>query len=143
MPSPVTAPSDYIDAKIHQLGDWRGRTLARLRAVLRAAHPDVVEEVKWRSTPVWSCHGILCTGETYKNTVKLTFAHGAALPDPTRLFNASLDGNLRRAIDFRETDPIPEAALAALVRAAIQHNAARQAQRKPKPTPKRPKTTPK
>lgn len=119
-------PSAFIDDKIASLADWRGELLARLRAVIHAADPDVVEEVKWRGTPVWSHDGILCTGETYKQAVKMTFAHGAALPDPKRLFNASLDGNTRRAIDFHEGDAVDEAALKALIRAAVVLNGTRQ-----------------
>ncbi|MGK6320625.1 DUF1801 domain-containing protein [Sphingomonas sp. DT-204] len=125
------SPSELIDARIAALGDWRGETLARLRAVIRAADPDVVEAVKWRKpsnpmgVPVWEHGGIICTGETYRDKVKLTFARGAALEDPARLFNASLDGGTRRAIDFREGDPIDEAALATLVRGAVALNLSR------------------
>ena len=124
-------PSALIDAKIAALADWRGDTLARIRAMIREADPDVVEEVKWRKpsnpagVPTWSHGGILCTGETYKDKVKLTFAHGAALDDPSRLFNASLDGGTRRAIDLREGDAIDEPAFKALVRAAAALNLAR------------------
>ena len=114
--------SQLIDARIEALGDWRGAMLARLRALIREADPDVVEEWKWRGVPVWSHDGILCTGETYKNVVKMTFAKGAELDDPSRLFNASLEGNTRRAIDFREGNPIDEKALKALVRAAVALN---------------------
>lgn len=114
-----------IDARIAELADWRGRTLAHVRALIHAADPAVVEEWKWRGTPVWSHDGILCTGETYKAVVKLTFAHGAALPDPTGLFNASLDGNTRRAIDIRETDALDEAAFKALIQAAVARNLAK------------------
>ena len=117
-----TSPSLLIDAKIAELGDWRGEMLARLRGLIRQAEPEVVEEWKWRGVPVWSCHGIICTGETYKNAVKMTFAKGAALDDPSRLFNASLDGNLRRAIDFHQGDVIHEQPLIALVRAAVSLN---------------------
>ena len=117
------SPSALIDARIAELGDWRGALLARLRALIRAADPGIVEEWKWR-TPVWSKAGIVCTGETYKQVVKLTFAKGAALPDPARLFNSSLDGNVRRAIDFRQADAVDEPALQALVRAAAALNAA-------------------
>lgn len=120
----ATDPAAFIDAKIASLADWRGDLLARLRAVIHAADPGVVEEVKWRGTPVWSHDGILCTGETYKQAVKMTFAHGAALPDPKRLFNASLDGNVRRAIDFHEGDAVDEAALTALIREAVKRNGA-------------------
>lgn len=118
-------PSDLIDARIRALGDWRGAMLARIRALIRRADPEVVEEWKWRGVPVWSHAGILCTGETYKEVVKMTFAKGAALEDPTGLFNASLDGNTRRAIDWREGDEIDEAALMALIRAAVALNAAK------------------
>ncbi len=110
-----------IDAKIASLTDWRGEMLARLRAVIRAAHPDVIEEWKW-SIPVWSCDGLICTGETYKSVVKTTFAKGASLPDPSGLFNSSLDGKVRRAIDFRAGDEPDEQALTALVRAAVALN---------------------
>ena len=116
--------SDRIDARIAELGDWRGAMLARVRAVVKAADPDVVEEWKWRGVPVWSDHGILCTGETYKAVVKLTFAKGARLPDPARLFNSSLEGNTRRAIDIRETDEIDAAAFKALIQAAVALNRA-------------------
>ena len=116
------AASEFIDAKISELGDWRGETLARVRALIKKADPDVVEEVKWRGVPVWSHDGIICTGETYKSAVKLTFARGAALEDPSGLFNASLDGNVRRAIDFHEGDRIDEKALKALIRAAVALN---------------------
>lgn len=121
--------SQLIDAKIEGLNDWRGDTLARVRALIQQADPDVVEEVKWRKpsnpagVPVWSQGGILCTGETYKNYVKLTFAKGASLPDPAGLFNASLEGNTRRAIDLHEGDAIDEAAFQALIRAAVALNA--------------------
>jgi hypothetical protein len=121
-------PAQLIDARIKELGDWRGETLARVRALIREADAQVVEEVKWRKpsnptgVPVWSHAGILCTGETYKNYVKLTFARGAALPDPKGLFNASLEGNVRRAIDIREGDRIDETALKALIRAAVALN---------------------
>lgn len=114
--------SDLIDGRIQELGDWRGEMLARLRSLIRQADPDIVEEWKWRGVPVWSNAGIICTGETYKATVKLTFARGASLDDPAGLFNASLDGNTRRAIDLHEGDDIDEKALKALVRAAIAHN---------------------
>ncbi|MBB4402161.1 MULTISPECIES: DUF1801 domain-containing protein [Rhizobium/Agrobacterium group] len=117
-----TAPSDFIDRKIAQLGDWRGETLAHIRAVIRKADPEVVEEVKWRGVPVWSHAGILCTGETYKSAVKMTFAKGASLEDPAGLFNSSLEGNTRRAIDFHEGDIVNEEALAALIRAAVALN---------------------
>ena len=118
-------PSELIDARIEELGDWRGETLARVRSLIRQADPEVVEEWKWRGVPVWSHGGIICTGETYKKVVKLTFAKGAALEDPSRLFNSSLEGNTRRAIDLHEGDEIDEAALKALVRAAVALNLAR------------------
>jgi hypothetical protein len=111
-----------IDKRIEELGDWRGATLARVRALIKEVDPEVVEEWKWRGVPVWSQGGIICTGETYKEVVKLTFAKGAALDDPSCLFNSSLEGNTRRAIDFRKDDTIDEAALKALVRAAIVLN---------------------
>jgi hypothetical protein len=116
------SPSELIDARIKELGDWRGKMLGRLRSVVREADPDVVEEWKWRGVPVWSHDGLICTGETYKSVVKMTFAKGAALKDPSRLFNASLEGNTRRAIDFREGDTIDEAALKTLIRAAVTLN---------------------
>jgi len=116
-------PSQRIDARIAELGDWRGATLKRLRALIHEAVPDVVEEWKWRGVPVWSRDGILCTGETYKAVVKMTFARGAALPDPARLFNASLEGRARRAIDVREGEAVDEEALKALIRAAAAVNA--------------------
>jgi hypothetical protein len=114
-----------IDARITELGDWRGKTLSRLRALIKRADPEVVEEWKWRGVPVWSHDGLICTGETYKNVVKMTFPRGAALEDPSGLFNSSLEGNTRRAIDFREGDRIDETALKALVRAAVALNASR------------------
>lgn len=116
------SPSTLIDARIKELGDWRGETLAKVRALIRRAAPEAVEEWKWRGVPVWSQAGIICTGETYKEVVKLTFANGAALEDPSRLFNASLDGKVRRAIDIRRDDRIDAAALKALVRAAVAFN---------------------
>lgn len=119
------AASRMIDDKIEQLGDWRGRMLSRLRTLIRQADPDVVEEVKWRGVPVWSHDGIICTGETYKNIVKMTFARGAALEDPSRLFNSSLEGNTRRAIDFHESAEIDEKALKALIREAVTLNVSR------------------
>ena len=121
------APSELIDARIAELGDWRGETLARIRALIKQADPDVVEEWKWRGVPVWYHDGMICTGETYKNVVKVTFAHGAALNDPSGLFNASLDGNTRRAIDFHEGDTIDDEALMALIRDAVAHNMSRKA----------------
>ena len=117
-------PSQLIDARIAALADWRGAVLAKLRAIVLAADPGIAEAWKWRGVPTWEHHGLLCTGETYKAAVKMTFAHGAALPDPAGLFNASLDGNVRRAIDFGEGDVVDEAALAALVRAAVARNVA-------------------
>ena len=119
------SPAQLIDARIAELGDWRGDTLARARALIKQADPDVVEEWKWRGVPVWEHAGIICTGETYKNAVKLTFAKGAALDDPSGLFNSSLDGNTRRAIDFHEGDKIDAKALKALVRAAVTLNTSR------------------
>ncbi len=121
-PAPTGSASARIDEKILVLGDWRGKTLAKVRAIIRAADPEIVEEWKWMGTPVWSRGGIVCTGETYKSVVKMTFAKGAALKDPSRLFNSSLDGNTRRAIDFREGDEIDEKALKALIRAAAALN---------------------
>jgi hypothetical protein len=114
--------SQQIDARIKELNDWRGETLARVRSLIKEADPEVVEEWKWRGVPVWSHGGILCTGETYKEVVKLTFAKGAALDDPSRLFNSSLEGSTRRAIDIHEGDPLDEPALKALVRAAVNLN---------------------
>jgi hypothetical protein len=116
------SPSRLIDARIAELADWRGETLARLRALIREADPEIVEEWKWRGVPVWAHAGIICTGETYKNVVKATFAKGAALEDPSGLFNSSLEGNVRRAIDFREGEAIDEEALKALIRAAVALN---------------------
>jgi hypothetical protein len=118
-------PARLIDARIKELGDWRGETLARVRALIKQADPDIVEEWKWRGVPVWEHGGIICTGETYKTVVKLTFAKGAALDDPSRLFNSSLEGNVRRAIDIREGEKIKETALKALIRAAIALNKSR------------------
>src|SRR5690348_1321836 len=125
MPQPSKSPSQLIDARIAELNDWRGDMLSRLRALIREAVPDVVEEWKWRGVPVWYRDGMICTGETYKSVVKMTFAKGAALKDPSRLFNSSLEGNTRRAIDFHEGDTINEAALKALIRAAVALNKAR------------------
>ncbi len=121
-PFPAESATDVIDAKINELDDWRGKTLARIRAIIRAADPGIVEEVKWRGTPVWSHGGIVCTGETYKSVVKMTFAKGASLEDPSGLFNSSLDGNVRRAIDIREGEKVDEAALKALIRVAVALN---------------------
>ncbi len=123
-PVPAGSASALIDAKINELGDWRGKTLAKVRAIIHKADPEIVEEWKWRGTPVFSHAGIVCTGETYKNAVKLTFAQGATLPDPSGLFNSSLDGNIRRAIDIHEGDKIDEAALKNLIRDAIALNLA-------------------
>ena len=132
------SPSQLIDARIEELGDWRGETLARLRSLIREADPEVVEEVKWRKpsnsmsgVPVWEHAGIICTGETYKDKVKLTFARGASLEEPSGLFNASLEGNVRRAIDFHEDDKIDEEALKALVRAAVALNISARAAARP------------
>jgi hypothetical protein len=116
------SPSHLIDARIKELGDWRGKLLSRLRTLVKEADPEVVEEWKWRGVPVWSHDGLICTGETYKNVVKMTFAKGAALNDPSGLFNSSLDGNTRRAIDFHEGEKIDEEALKTLVRAAVTRN---------------------
>jgi hypothetical protein len=121
-PERTESPSQLIDARIRDLGDWRGRTLSRLRALVKEADPEVVEEWKWRGVPVWSHDGLICTGETYKNVVKMTFAKGAALKDPAGLFNSSLDGNTRRAIDFHEGEEIDELALKTLLRAAVSLN---------------------
>jgi len=116
------SPSQLIDARIEELGDWRGETLARIRAIVKRADPDVVEEWKWRGVPTWYHDGIICTGETYKSVVKMTFAKGASLDDPAGLFNSSLEGNVRRAIDFHEGDEIDETALKELVQAAVALN---------------------
>jgi hypothetical protein len=124
------SPSKQIDGRIKELGDWRGETLKRIRALIREADPDVVEEWKWRGVPVWEHDGIICTGETYKAVVKMTFARGAALDDPAGLFNSSLDGNVRRAIDIPEGAKINEKALKALIRAAVELNASK-AKKKP------------
>jgi hypothetical protein len=119
------SPSQLIDARIQELGDWRGTMLSRLRALVKEADPEVVEEWKWRGVPVWEHDGIICTGETYKNVVKMTFAKGAALKDPSGLFNSSLEGNTRRAIDFHEGEKIDEEALKTLVQAAVTLNKSR------------------
>ena len=116
------SPSQLIDARIKELGDWRGKMLSRIRRLVKEADPEVVEEWKWRGVPVWSHGGIICTGETYKNAVKMTFAKGAALKDPSGLFNSSLEGNTRRAIDFHEGEKVDEEALKTLVRAAVTLN---------------------
>jgi hypothetical protein len=123
--SRTKSASRMIDERIKQLGDWRGKTLSRIRALIKQADPEVVEEWKWKGVPVWSHDGLICTGETYKNVVKMTFAKGAALEDPSGLFNSSLEGNTRRAIDFREGEKIDEKALKALVRAAVALNTTR------------------
>src|SRR5205085_2646137 len=135
---PVESASALIDEKIKELGDWRGKTLAKVRAVIHEADPEIVEEVKWvkptsPGTPVFSHGGIVCTGETYKNVVKMTFAKGASLKDPSGLFNSSLDGNVRRAIDIHEGDKIDEAALKDLIRAAVALNLKGKSKPKPKP----------
>jgi hypothetical protein len=122
-PPASQSASALIDQRVAELGDWRGETLGRMRALIREADPDVVEEWKWMGTPVWSHDGIICTGEHYKSVVKLTFAKGASLPDPAGLFNASLEGNTRRAIDIREGEDVDASAFKALVRAAVAHNA--------------------
>jgi hypothetical protein len=126
------SPSRLIDARIKELSDWRGEMLARVRALIKQADPEVIEEWKWRGVPVWSHAGIICTGETYKNVVKMTFAKGASLKDPSRLFNSSLEGNTRRAIDFHEGDKIDEKALKALIRAAVELNTSVHTQKRPK-----------
>jgi hypothetical protein len=119
---PGKSPSELIDARIAELGDWRGEMLGRLRALIKEADPEVIEEWKWRGVPVWSHDGLICTGETYKSVVKMTFAKGAALKDPSHLFNSSLEGNTRRAIDIREGEKIDEKALKTLIRAAVTLN---------------------
>jgi hypothetical protein len=139
-PVPVKSASALIDEKIKELGDWRGKMLAKVRAIIHEADPEIVEEVKWvkpasPGTPVFSHGGIVCTGETYKNVVKMTFAKGAALKDPSGLFNSSLDGNVRRAIDIHEGDKVDEAALKDLIRAAVALNL--KGKNKPKPKPRR------
>ena len=123
--APQESASELIDARIRELGDWRGEMLSRLRALVREADPEIVEEWKWKGTPVWSHDGMICTGETYKSVVKMTFAKGASLEDPSGLFNSSLEGNVRRAIDFHEGDEIDETALVALVRSAVALNTSR------------------
>ena len=125
------SPSRLIDARIKELGDWRGETLARVRSLIKEACPDVVEAWKWRGVPVWEQAGIICTGETYKAVVKLTFANGASLADPSGLFNSSLEGNMRRAIDIHEGDKINERALKNLVRAAVEHNQTKKKKKAP------------
>src|SRR5260370_748871 len=135
-PVPVESAAAFIDEKIKILGDWRGKTLAKVREIIHQADPEIVEELKWMGTPVWSHGGIVCTGETYKNAVKMTFAKGAALQDPARLFNSSLDGNVRRAIDIHEGDKVDEAALKDLIRAAVALNLNLKAKAKNEPKPK-------
>src|SRR5882762_10115010 len=130
---PVESASAFIDAKINELGDWRGKTLAKVRAIIHKADPEIVEEWKWMGTPVFSHGGIVCTGETYKNAVKMTFAKGAALKDPANLFNSSLDGNVRRAIDIHQGDKVDEAALKDLIRGAVALNLHLKGKSKPKP----------
>ena len=134
------SPSRLIDARIQELSDWRGETLARVRILIKQADPDVVEEWKWRGVPVWSHAGIICTGETYKAVVKMTFAKGASLEDPSGLFNSSLEGNTRRAIDFHEGDRIDEKALKALIRAAVALNTSVRATARPVRSRKKPKS---
>jgi hypothetical protein len=129
----MESASALIDEKIKELGDWRGKTLAKVRQIIHGADPEIIEEWKWRGTPVWSHGGIVCTGETYKNAVKMTFAKGAALQDPSGLFNSSLEGNVRRAIDIHEGDKVNEAALKDLIRAAVALNL--QSKSKPKSRP--------
>jgi len=124
------SPSRLIDGRIKELGDWRGETLARVRALIKEADPEMVEEWKWRGVPVWEHDGIICTGETYKAVVKLTFARGAALPDPAKLFNSSLEGNVRRAIDIHEGEKINEKALKALINAAVALNVSKRASKR-------------
>ena len=141
-PVPIESASARIDEKVLQLGDWRGKTLARVRAIIHQADPEIVEEWKWAKatnpgTPVFSHGGIVCTGETYKSSVKLTFAKGASLPDPAKLFNSSLEGNVRRAIDIHEGDKINEAALKDLIRAAVALNLASKSKAKPSSNPQR------
>jgi hypothetical protein len=135
------SPSQLIDARIKELSDWRGETLARVRILIKQADPEVLEEWKWRGVPVWSHAGMICTGETYKNVVKLTFAKGASLEDPSGLFNSSLEGNTRRAIDFHEGDKIDEKALKALIRAAVALNTSVRATAGPVRSQTRPKST--
>jgi hypothetical protein len=127
----TASPSKLIDARIKELGDWRGETLARIRALIKQAVPDVVEEWKWMGTPIWEREGIICTGESYKDYVKTTFAKGASLDDPSGLFNSSLEGNARRAIDFRKGDRIDEKAFMALIRAAVALNTSKAAKARP------------
>jgi hypothetical protein len=133
------SPSQLIDARIKELGDWRGDTLARVRGLIKEADPEVVEAWKWRGVPVWEHDGIICTGETYKTAVKMTFAKGASLEDPSSLFNSSLEGNTRRAIDFHEGDKVDENALKALIRAAVALNTSTRAAMRPVRARKKPK----
>src|SRR5215217_4578054 len=140
VPPKDMTPSDLIDARIDELGDWRGETLGRLRALIKEAEPDVVEEWKWRGVPTWYHDGMLCTGESYKAAVKVTFAKGASLEDPSGLFNSSLEGNVRRAIDFHEGEKIDEKAFKALVRAAVALNTSLRATARPVRSRKRPKS---
>jgi hypothetical protein len=135
-PVPIESASAFIDAKINELRDWRGKTLAKVREIIHKADPEIVEEWKWMGTPVFSHGGIVCTGETYKNVVKMTFAKGAALQDPSGLFNSSLDGNVRRALDIHEGDKVDEAALKDLIRAAVALNLDLKAKAKAKPKPR-------
>jgi hypothetical protein len=135
------SPSQLIDARIKELGDWRGDTLARVRGLIKEADPEVVEAWKWRGVPVWEHDGIICTGETYKTAVKMTFAKGASLEDPSSLFNSSLEGSTRRAIDFHEGDKIDENALKALIRAAVALNTSTRAAARPVRSRKKPKRT--
>ena len=134
---PVESASAFIDEKIKELGDWRGKTLAKVRGIIHEADPEILEEWKWMGTPVWSHGGIVCTGETYKKVVKMTFAKGAALQDLSGLFNSSLEGNVRRAIDIHEGDKVDEAALKDLIRAAVALNLTGKSKPKPKPMPRR------
>jgi hypothetical protein len=135
-PSTPEAASRFIDERIASLADWRGKTFARVRELIHAADPEIIEEVKWRGVPVFSHAGIVCTGETYKAAVKLTFAKGAALKDPAKLFNSSLEGNIRRAIDIHENEKLNEAALKSLIREAVQLNLTVKSAPKSKPKPK-------
>jgi hypothetical protein len=134
------SPSQHIDARIKELGDWRGETLAHIRSIIKQADPEVVEEWKWRGVPVWEHDGIICTGETYKAVLKMTFAKGASLDDPSGLFNSSLEGNTRRAIDIREGDKINEKALKALIREAVTLNTSKRAAARPASARKKSKT---
>src|SRR5690242_1746942 len=137
-PVPVESASAFIDEKIKELGDWRGKMLAKVRKIIHEADPEIVEEWKWMGTPIWSHGGIVCTGETYKNIVKMTFAKGASLNDPSGLFNSSLEGNTRRAIDIHEGDKVDVAALKALIRAAVALNLEIKSRPKPRPGKRKP-----